>query len=412
MNIFMAGIDSGSAALRQREAFAFTKTQAVQAMHAAAKLPGVEGCVIIFTCNRTELWLYAEEDGRADPAELLCSLKGQAEEPFRDIITVRQGWEAVRHLFETACGLHSLIWGEDQIVTQIRSAADLALAEGTTGKVLGKLFQEAVACAKKIKTQVRFAAGNSSVAAAAIESCGELCGSVKGLRLLVVGSGEMGRLTAQAFAEAGAEVTMTLRQYRYGISVIPDNCGSLPYDGRYAGVKDADIIVSATSSPHHTLGLEPVREACAANPKRRIFLDLAVPRDVDSRIAELPDCRLLTIDDIPCRVRAEEKAAVEAQCRKIIGHYIREFEKQLIAWSTLPAVHSLAHEFQDSLCEGLEKELQQSAVSPEEMKIALNAARRISEEKACKMLFAFRDWMEKDAGAQEMLSRDEARIVE
>lgn len=412
MNIVMAGIDSERVSLGQREAFAFTKTQAVQAMNSMTELPGMEGCVIVSTCNRTELWLCTEDDGRANPAELLCSLKGLAEEPFKDVITVRRGGEAIRHLFETACGLHSLIWGEDQIVTQIRNAAGLAVTKGTAGKVLGKLFQEAVTCAKKIKTQVRFAAGNSSVAAAAIEKCGELYGSVKGLRCLVIGSGEMGRLAAQAFAAHGAEVAMTLRQYKYGISVIPDKCESLPYDERYAGIKDADIVVSATSSPHHTLLFEPVQEACAAKAKSRIFLDLAVPRDMDSRIAGLPGCRLLTIDDIPCRVRVEEKAAAEAQCEEIIDHYIREFEKQLVAWSTLPIVQRLAGDFWVSLCDGLEQELRQRGFSPEEVKIVLDALQKHSEEKADKMLFAFRDWMEENAGAKKIVSRGTARAAE
>ncbi len=412
MKICMAGVDFSRAALGQREAFAFTRSQAAQAGHTIAEVPGVEGCVIVSTCNRTELWLCVENGGKADPAALLCSLKGLERARFSDGITVRNGEEAVRRLFETACGLRSLIWGEDQIVTQIRDAADLSVSEGTAGKVLGKLFQTAVTSAKAVKTQVRFSAGNSSVAAAAVEKCRELCGSLRGLRCLVVGSGRMGRLAAQAFAAAGAQVLMTLRQYKYGISVIPENCESLPYDERYAGISDADVVVSATSSPHYTLLFDPAQEACAANPKDRIFLDLAVPRDIDSRIAKLPGCHLLTIDDIPCRVRAEEKAAVEAQCGEIIGHYIREFEKQLVAWSTLPAIHKLAHEFQASLREGLEKELRQTPISPEAMRTVLDAAQSLSEAQAGKMLFAFRDWMEENAGTREMLPGDAARAVE
>lgn len=251
MNICMAGIDFDRAALGQREAFAFTKTQATRAMHTIAEIPGVEGCVLVSTCNRTELWLCAENDGQADPAKLLCSLKELSEPRFANVITVRGGEEAIRHLFETACGLRSRIWGEDQIITQIRDAADLSMAEGAAGKVLGKLFQTAVAAAKAVKTQVRFATGNSSVAAAAAEKCRELCGSLRSLRCLVVGSGKMGHLAARAFAEVGAEVAMTLRQYKYGVSVVPDNCRSLPYDERYAEIRDADIIISATSSPHY-----------------------------------------------------------------------------------------------------------------------------------------------------------------
>lgn len=412
MNICMAGIDISSAAIGLREAFAFTSTQAVQAMHVIAKMPGVEGCVLVSTCNRTELWLCMESDGRADPAELLCSLKGFEKSRLSNVMKVRNDTEAVRHLFETACGLRSRIWGEDQIVTQIRDAADLSVAEGTAGKMLGKLFQTAVTSAKAIKTQIRFSAGNSSVAAAAVEKCREMYGSLRGLHCLVVGSGKMGRLAAQAFAETGANVLITLRQYKYGISVVPDNCGSLPYNERYTEISNADIIVSATSSPHYTLLYAPIQEACAANPKDRIFIDLAVPRDMDAQIAELSGCRLLTIDDIPCDVRAEEKAAVETQCGEIIDHYIKEFKRHLVAWSTLPAVQKLAHEFEVSLCKELEKELRRVNVSSEEMQTVLDVARKLSEAKASKMLFAFRDWMEESTVAREMRPSDAPRAIE
>lgn len=411
MGIQMAGIDCGRAELAQREAFAFTKSQTAQAVHTVRELEGVEGCVIVSTCNRTELWLYADSDHPSDPAGLLCRLKGLPEIRFADRIVERSGREAVRHLFETACGLRSRIWGEDQIITQIRDAAGLSIAEGTCGKVLAKLFQTAVTSAKKIKTQVRFASGNASVAAAAVAKCLEMGGDITGRRCLVIGSGAMGRLAAREFAANGAHVSMTLRQYKYGVSAVAENCRSIPYDDRIAEIGAADIIVSATSSPHYTLRRDPVEHACTAHPKSRILIDLAVPRDIEPRIAELPSCLLLTIDDIPCRERAEERAAVEARCHEIINHYIAEFEKYRMAWSTLPQIERLSEEFRLLLGTELEKALAQTNIPPEERDRIVPVVQRLAGEKAGKMLFAFRDWMEEHTGDEKAKPRPYARAT-
>lgn len=398
MEIRMAGVDFGKAALEQREALAFTKTQAVSGMHEALRQPGVAGCVIYSTCNRTELWLCAEDSSEADPRGLLCALKGVGEKQFFRVLTQRRGAAAVRHLFETACGLHSRIWGEDQIITQVRDAAQLAVNEGTAGKILGKLFQTAVTCAKKVKTQVRFSAGGSSVATAAVARCEELRGPVKGLRCLVIGSGNMGFLAARALISAGAEVEMTLRRYKYGVSAVPEHCGAVPYDDRMEKIADADLVFSATASPHYTLRSVPVGDICAKNPKPRIFVDLAVPRDMESAIGEIPGCRLLTIDDIPCGVREEERARTEARCRQIIGHYIGEFEKQLLAWSSLPAIRNLSEELAAALERALVKELEQTGLSTEQRLQFGKTAKELIRKKAGGTLFAFRDWMAENTG--------------
>jgi glutamyl-tRNA reductase len=411
MNICMAGIDYDSAGLEQREAFAFTKVQAAQAMRSVMQLPGMKGCVVYSTCNRTELWLCPEKYGQTDPAGLLCLLKKLPEADFTDIITVRAGGEAVEHLFETACGLRSRIWGEDQIITQVKEALRSSMAEGAAGRVLGKLFQAAVTCAKKIKTQVHFTSGGSSVAAAAAEKLKEICGGMEGRRCLVIGNGNMGFHMAQELTACGAEVTITLRQYKYGTGMIPGSCGAVAYDDRLAEVGTADIIISATSSPHYTLYYEQVAAACAAKPKQRIFIDLAVPRDMDPRIAGIPDSTLLTIDDIPCRVRTEEKTFIEAECRKIIAHYISEFDKQLAAWHSLPAIQSLAGEFEHTLVKELEKELVRRKVPKEQQENIIEFTQTLVKENACKMLFTFRDWMEENAGERKTSQNDGTRAI-
>lgn len=400
MIIRMAGADFTSAALRERESLAFSRAQAVRAMREAIRRPGAEGCVIVSTCNRTELWLCGQEDG-PDPARLLCALKDLPYEDFSGLLVRRQNGQAVRFLFETACGLHSRIWGEDQIVTQVREAACLAEESNTAGRVLSKLFQAAVTSAKEVKTRVRFSQASPSAASAAVRVCGEQMGSLRGRKCLVVGSGQMGFLAAREFAAAGADVCMTLRRYKYGISAVPDSCGTVPYDGRLEKIADADIVLSATASPHYTLTRGAVAAVCAAHPKRRLFLDLAVPRDIEPAVGDLPECTLRTIDDLSDGPRGREKAEAEARSREIIDRHMEKFERQLAAWSSLPAVEALSGDFARSVPDELARELEHFSLTAEERERFAESCRGLLRKRAKSMLFSFRDWMEENSSVPE-----------
>lgn len=391
MNIAMAGVDFERAALEQREAAAFTKQQAAAGLQKAVSWPGVEGCVIVSTCNRTDLWLYGEN---CDPGRLLCALKDLPYERFSGLLTQRRGDEAVRYLFETACGLHSRVWGEDQIITQIKDAAGLAMREGTVGKVLAKLFQAAVTAAKEVKTQVRFPHGSPSVAAAAVQLCENARGLLRACNCLVIGSGNMGCLAAEKFAAAGANVCITLRRYKYGISPLPENCGAVPFEKRMERLGEADIVVSATASPHFTLRAEETAAVCAAFPRERLFLDLAVPRDIEPAVAKLPGCTVLTIDDIPGCLTAEEKADTERQCRRIIDRHIGEFKKWQAARASLPVIEALSGEAASALRNELLEELKPAGLSPEERRRFADAAYAQIFRRVRSTLFSFRDWTE------------------
>ena len=134
MNIKMAGIDHSKAGVEAREAFSFTKSAAEGAMKQVREEFGADGCVILSTCNRTELWLDGGEN--LDPLDILCRLKGVNPDEAAPYITVRRDEEAVGHLLRTACGMNSRLFGEDQIITQVGDAGDFARELKTSGPVL------------------------------------------------------------------------------------------------------------------------------------------------------------------------------------------------------------------------------------------------------------------------------------
>jgi glutamyl-tRNA reductase len=394
MNIKMVGIDFEKSTLEQREIFSFTKTQVAHAMRSALTLFGLGGCVILSTCNRTEIWVETEQNEQINPATILCVLKQEPPELYADLFIARDGDDAVRHLFETACGLKSQIFGEDQILAQIKTAIECARTEDTAGERLEKLFQLAVTSAKKVKTQVCFTSGSASVASETVSKLKSMRTELFGTTCLVIGNGDMGHRIAEQLAICGADVTVTLRQYKHGISLVPQNCKAIHYDERLQGIENAEIIISATSSPHHTIRYEDVIKSAAIADAAKIYVDLAVPRDIDPRIAELKNSVLLTIDNIECSVRDSEKAHIVFQAMEIIRRYIREFYKSENDRGSLPIIRKLADDFSLRLSKKLADSIKSMGLEQNQTDAIKKLIVQLAENDAKNLLFSFRDWME------------------
>ena len=305
----MVGIDYGRATVEVRERFSLTRSAAEEVMHRINKYSGAEGCVLISTCNRVELWLSGTPSKKAE--ELLCEACGLDIENYRGYLVTRTDREAVEHLFALAAGLRSQVFGEDQIVTQVGNALTQSRDCGCAGPVLETLFRLAITAAKRVKTEVRLTAADRSAAVSTVEFLNKKFGGLDGVSCLVIGNGEMGRLIAQSLVQAGGVVQMTLRQYHHGEVIIPEGVKAVPYDERYHCLKDAQIVVSATASPHYTLRAEQMNGL----GRPVVFCDLAVPRDIEPEIAALEGAELYDTDTLcgGTDYRADPLAIQEAQ---------------------------------------------------------------------------------------------------
>lgn len=272
MTLTMSGLDYLRAPLAIRQQLAFSVPQ--QEAILAALRPQCP-CVLLSTCNRTELYTTGGTD---TPWRLLCRAAGVAEQTLEPYFITRTGADAVRHLAEVACGLHSQILGDDQIVTQIRTALELALAQGTADAALSTAFRLAVTAGKRAKTEVSIHRGNPSLATRSIELLEqELC-VLQGRPILVIGSGQMGRLCAELLLKKEAAVFITQRTCRGTGSAIPQGCTVISYDRRLELVEQVDAVISATSSPHCTLD---ETACCTVKRLPAVLIDLAIPRDID-----------------------------------------------------------------------------------------------------------------------------------
>ncbi len=337
MNICMSGLDYSLAPIELREQLSFTKNAVVDMDRSLAAIDGVLGAVLLSTCNRTELYLSLPAGSAVDPGELLCRTAGVDYSSFAHAFVTRRGEDCARHLLEVACGLRSQILGEDQILTQVKTAASLSRTAGASDSVLETLFRIAASCGKAAKGAGRLTALPASAAHRAVEALAERLGPLSGRRAMVIGNGEMGRLAASLLHEAGCAVTVTLRSYHHGETVVPAGCAVVPYDDRYAAMEGMDLLLSATTSPHYTVLAQPL--AAMAHPPQ-ILVDLAIPRDIQPDLPSLlPQLTLLNVDDLQPSSRADAGALRRVEA--VVEEYLERFFQWSNYRESLPALEEV-----------------------------------------------------------------------
>lgn len=326
MDIYMAGINYSNADVSYREKFSLTTEQQADIAKKLIGLGMAKGCIILSTCNRTELWVSG-----SNPLVLEFFINEVLEEEKVDsfikadierYFTVRQGEEAIDYILELACGIHSQIFGEDQILSQLKKVTENARENGYIDSLLETLFRTAVTGAKKVKTEVVLTNKNRSLPESIVYQLEEIYGSLKEKSCLVIGNGEMGRLMASHLIAKGAKVEMTLRQYKKKQAIIPSGCGVVLYEERYQRIKEKEYIFSATRSPHYTIKEDEIKPILNKN-KHYCFVDMALPRDIDPIINEEDNITLFHIDDFGVKPECGKEDLDLA--REILSEYKQDF---------------------------------------------------------------------------------------
>ena len=356
MAIYLSTLEHSWVPIQVREILSFTRTATQKLTGKTACMPGVSGCVLLSTCNRTELYVSSDEE--ADPGRLLCAAAEVPYAPFADAFYTCSGQEAVRHLLEVAAGLRSRIWGEDQIIAQVKDAIVIARSAGAADPVLETLFRTVSAAGKEVRSRTRMTALPTSAASRAVELLAEHAGALEGKKAMVIGNGEMGRLAASLLRDRGCRVTVTLRTYRHGQSVVPTGCGAAPYEERYAAMEGLDLLLSATTSPHYTVTAQEVKGL----PRPPAWMvDLAIPRDIQPEVGQLPGVTLFNVDDLKdCAPNREVPPAVA----EILDRYEEQFYRWLNYKDCLPALEELKQAVTERVCTARELE---EALDPAEL---------------------------------------------
>ncbi len=394
MSISMIGIDYKKASVDVRAQFSFTKKNTVAALENLKKEPGILGCIILSTCNRMEIWASTGEDWKGSLYEFLCREKEQDPDEFRQYFVSRKEEEAVEHLFYLTSGLKSQILAEDQIITQVKDALALSREAYCTDNVLEVLFRMAVTAAKKVKTQVSFSRANSSVIHQAIERLENQGFSIQGKTCMVIGNGEMGKVTALALKEAGADVTVTVRQYRSGIVTIPQGCDRINYGERLEFLPKCDLAVSATASPNYTLTMEQIENA--EIPGHIVLIDLAVPRDIEPSAGTLSNVTLYDIDSFKIDAVSPKLQASLDQAGKILQEQQEEFYSWYNGRDLIPRIQEIKADAVEDLNLRIMKILRKTPMEEKDRENLLNAIDTAAGKVVNKMMFGLKDFMKEE----------------
>ena len=394
MSISMIGIDYKKASVDVLAQFSFTKKNAAAALENLKKEPGILGCIILSTCNRMEIWTSTGEDWKGSLYEFLCKEKEKDPREFEKYFVKREEEEAVEHLFYLTSGLKSQILAEDQIITQVKDALALSREAYCTDNVLEVLFRMAVTAAKKVKTQVSFSRANSSVIHQAIERLEDQGFSIQGKTCMVIGNGEMGKVTALALKEAGADVTVTVRQYRSGIVTIPQGCDRINYGERLEFLPKCDLVVSATASPNYTLTMEQIENARI--PGHVVLIDLAVPRDIEPSAGTLNNVTLYDIDSFKIDAVSPKLQASLDQAGEILRKQQEEFYNWYNGRDLIPRIQEIKADAVEDLNLRIIKILRKTPMEDSDRENLLKAIDTAAGKVVNKMMFGLKDFMKEE----------------
>lgn len=352
MNILLVGLSHKTAPIEIREKLAFTPATLRSALthfdatHAQAHLAEAHEGVILSTCNRLEIYAGVRQVETAAQAivSFLSQASGLAEALISNYLYFCQNEEAVRHLLQVAAGLDSLVLGEPQILGQITQAYEAALAQGAAGTVLSALFRAAIHTGKRVRTETAIGLNPASVSSVAANLAGQLWGDLSSKRVLLIGAGEMGAMAVGALLKRGvSNIVVTNRTYEHAAQLAQSWGGrAVSFQQLPAALGEADIVLTSTGAPHSILNRTLLAPVIATRSERPLLiLDIAVPRDVEPDVTEIPNVCLYDIDDL--QGQAEHNLR-ERQAEVPLAQVIVEAElAQFLNWfSSLDAVSTIA----------------------------------------------------------------------
>jgi glutamyl-tRNA reductase len=347
-DILALGISHKTAPLELRERVALTEGRAAGVLSELVSAPEIQEAAAISTCNRTELYLAAQDPVGAESLALGV-LAREAGTPPTELVGhlySMHGADAVMQAFRVTAGLDSMIIGEAEVQGQVKRAYELALVEGATGPILNRLFRGALAAGKRARTETAITEHGLSVPSVAVRLAQRTLGDLSSRLVVVVGAGETAELTARALAARGVEPAFIAnRRYDRAIGLAQRFGGrAIRFEELPEHLERADIVVASTASPHHVIEREELGEVMRARRGRPVLLiDLAVPRDIHPDCRDLEGVSLHDMDDLQAIVErnASGREAEARRAETILRAELGRFERWLGSQDVVPTVAAL-----------------------------------------------------------------------
>jgi len=354
MQLLLVGISHRTAPVELRERVDFSARGVAEALRALATRGCTREAVIVSTCNRSEIYSACDDAQatRADLERFIGEFNDVATADVQPHVYELGDLEAARHLFRVAAGLDSLVVGEPQILGQVKGAHAAAAEAHTVGPILNRVFHSSFAVGKRVRTETGLGAGAVSVSYAAVALARKIFGELTGMSVVVIGAGEMGKLTAIHMKAQGVQhVTIVSRTMAHAARTADaiGGASAAPWEDLESVVAASDIVITATGAATPILTKARVESIMRPRRNRPLFvIDIAMPRDVEAAAGEIEQVFLYNIDDLQASVRENmaRRASEVSRAEAIVAEELDKFGAWMRSRGAIPTVVALRQRFE------------------------------------------------------------------
>jgi glutamyl-tRNA reductase len=352
MRLYAIGLSHRTAPVELRECVDFARGGVDRALASLAARGVGREMVVLSTCNRAEIYAVGDNDATAEGVRRFFSeYHNIPHQQVAEHLYVRNGADAARHLFRVAAGLDSLVVGEPQILGQVKAAYAAAHEGRFTAALTNRLFHSAFAAGKRVRSETGLGEGAVSVSYAAIALAKKIFGDLKGRNVLILGAGEMAKLTGiHLQAQQVKQITIASRTLQTAEDLAAHLSGvAVPWNALDSALHAADILVTATGASEPVLTRARIEEAMRGRRGRTLFIiDIALPRDVEAAAGDLDQVFLYNIDDLQAIVQENlaRRGAELARAEAIVEEEVAKFVAWMQSREIVPTVVALRQRFE------------------------------------------------------------------
>lgn len=356
-SLFVVGLNHRTAPVEVRERLSVAEGRMSEVAESLTRLPAIDGACVLSTCNRVEVIVSSSAPRAIDAVIDWMSDHARARrDDLAPHLYILRGDEAVAHLFRVTSGLDSMILGEPQIAGQVKKA----FGAGSLDATLHQLYEQTLRVAKRVRTQTGIGEHAVSVPYAAIELAKKIFGELAGLRVLLLGAGEIGELTAEHLAAQNVrQIFVANKTYCRAVELARRFDGeAVQFASFEEHLAECDIVIASTGAPHYVIEPDQVQRALDARNQRGLFLiDLAVPRNIDPAIENIDGAYLYDIDDLQqvVTVNLEARKQKAAKAEEIIAGEVDSFRRRAATSDAAPTILELRARLDEIRSAELEK---------------------------------------------------------
>jgi glutamyl-tRNA reductase len=361
MPLLLVGLNHRTAPVEVRERLSVSESKTAEMLQSLTSLAGVDGGAVISTCNRVETIVSSSnEDVIENVVDWMAERARTSRTDLEKHLYVLRHGDVIKHLFRVASGLDSMIVGEPQIAGQVKSAFVKSHELGTLDPLLNQVFENTLRVAKRVRTDTGIGEHAVSIPYAAVELAKKIFGKLQGLRVLLLGAGEMGELTAEHLAAQEVEqIFVANKTFERALGLAERFEGmAVRFEEFQPYLETCDIVIASTAAPHYCIEPEQIENALQGRRQRGLFLiDLSVPRNINPDVAKIENAYLYNVDDLQhvADANRELRQKKSVQAEEIVLRELDAFRRKLIAQDAVPTILELQTRLEEIRAAELEK---------------------------------------------------------